>query len=456
MTKLKDLKKRLMMDPDFREEYARANEEYVLVEALVRARTTAKLTQSELARRLGTTQSSVARLEGGRVSPSFATLRRYAKATGTRLKVSFERDAELGNAPETEQPAQSLNVDRLATEEITSREVLLLDSSTFIQEAGLTSRGASALKHYLYHRGTKLVVPEVVAEECQRKLTAIAKKRTENVRDTLTWLGRFHGKVSGWTGPDDEASDERAKALAKAAHLQAVVLPETGPVRARAEARHRAERPPSHRSSELADCRIWEQCLQLLSRHDVVFVSADRDFCSRASSDELHPQLQAEAEAVGAGRTLTFHPKMESLLCDLKREVPTIQKDQILAFVYNAAAADVKELEANSGYRPKRVGHVRQTFLTTDQADVIEVRLEVEDKWENDEDGLVADFFLNASCRYRLTDQQLHDMTVSNLRLMALQPDGSVRAVKGSYVVAFPGALYLGETPIRPEPEVLG
>lgn len=89
MTKLKDLKRRLMEDPEFRDEYARADDEFKLVEALVRARMAAGLTQSELARRLGTTQSAIARLEGGRVSPSFATLRRYAEATGTRLVVGL-------------------------------------------------------------------------------------------------------------------------------------------------------------------------------------------------------------------------------------------------------------------------------------------------------------------------------------------------------------------------------
>lgn len=91
MTKLKDLKKQFMKDPEFREEYARVDDEYALVEALVCARMAAKLTQAELAQRLGTTQSAVARLEGGRVSPSFATLRRYAEATGTRLTVGLER-----------------------------------------------------------------------------------------------------------------------------------------------------------------------------------------------------------------------------------------------------------------------------------------------------------------------------------------------------------------------------
>ena len=38
MTRLKDLKKRLVKDPEFREEYARADKEFALIEALVRAR----------------------------------------------------------------------------------------------------------------------------------------------------------------------------------------------------------------------------------------------------------------------------------------------------------------------------------------------------------------------------------------------------------------------------------
>ena len=91
MAKLRELKKRFMEDPEFREAYAQADEEYALVEALVRARAAVKLTQADVARRLGTTQSAIARLEGGRVLPSFATLRRYAEATGSRLTVGLVR-----------------------------------------------------------------------------------------------------------------------------------------------------------------------------------------------------------------------------------------------------------------------------------------------------------------------------------------------------------------------------
>lgn len=91
MAKLKDLKERFIKDPAFREEYVRADEEYALVEAMVHARTAAKLTQAELAARIGTTQSAIARLEGGTFSPSVRTLRRYAEATGMRLTFGFER-----------------------------------------------------------------------------------------------------------------------------------------------------------------------------------------------------------------------------------------------------------------------------------------------------------------------------------------------------------------------------
>ena len=50
----KELKERFMKDPKFREEYGRVDEEYALIEALVRARAAGKLTQAELAQRLGT------------------------------------------------------------------------------------------------------------------------------------------------------------------------------------------------------------------------------------------------------------------------------------------------------------------------------------------------------------------------------------------------------------------
>ncbi len=78
-----------MQDAAFRAGYQEVRDEYSLIATMIRARASAGLTQEALAQRLGTTQSAIARLEGGRVSPSVETLRRYAAATGKRLRVEM-------------------------------------------------------------------------------------------------------------------------------------------------------------------------------------------------------------------------------------------------------------------------------------------------------------------------------------------------------------------------------
>ncbi len=89
MTKIADLKARWMNDPEFRAGYEAADAEFAVIEALINARKAANLSQAELAARIGTTQSAVARLESGMVEPRLGTLRKYAEATGTKLHVEL-------------------------------------------------------------------------------------------------------------------------------------------------------------------------------------------------------------------------------------------------------------------------------------------------------------------------------------------------------------------------------
>jgi transcriptional regulator with XRE-family HTH domain len=77
-------------DPAYREDYAALDEEFALAKSLIEARTDANISQEEIAKRMHTSQPAVARLEGGHGNPSINTLRRYAEATGTRLRIVFE------------------------------------------------------------------------------------------------------------------------------------------------------------------------------------------------------------------------------------------------------------------------------------------------------------------------------------------------------------------------------
>jgi len=85
-----DLHKKWMKDSKYRREYAALEEEFSLVGAMIEARTRAGLTQKQVAHRMKTTQAVIARLEGGGSKPSTRTLERYAQATGSRLKITFE------------------------------------------------------------------------------------------------------------------------------------------------------------------------------------------------------------------------------------------------------------------------------------------------------------------------------------------------------------------------------
>jgi len=95
MARIADMHKKWMKDPKYRRAYDALEQEFVLASAVIEARNRAGLTQEELARRMGTTQPVVARLESGRVRPSMRTLERLAEATGSRLLISFgARDAK--------------------------------------------------------------------------------------------------------------------------------------------------------------------------------------------------------------------------------------------------------------------------------------------------------------------------------------------------------------------------
>jgi ribosome-binding protein aMBF1 (putative translation factor) len=79
-------------DPKFVAAYDALEEEFALAGALIEARSRANMTQEEVAHAMGTTQAFVARLEGGHNMPSTRTLRKYAEATGTKLRISFLPD----------------------------------------------------------------------------------------------------------------------------------------------------------------------------------------------------------------------------------------------------------------------------------------------------------------------------------------------------------------------------
>ncbi len=90
MTDVNELFEEWMKDPEFIKEYEALEEEFSLASALISARSHADMTQQDVAEKMETSQSYIAKLEGGTVSPTMKALKRYAAATGSRLKIVLE------------------------------------------------------------------------------------------------------------------------------------------------------------------------------------------------------------------------------------------------------------------------------------------------------------------------------------------------------------------------------
>jgi transcriptional regulator with XRE-family HTH domain len=107
----KELKARALERADVKAEYDRLDEEFRFIDEFLKARAAAGVTQAEIAERIGTTQSAIARLESGqgKHSPSLATLQKYAHALGCRLEVRLVNEAALrkaeGRTPRSPRPA---------------------------------------------------------------------------------------------------------------------------------------------------------------------------------------------------------------------------------------------------------------------------------------------------------------------------------------------------------------
>jgi ribosome-binding protein aMBF1 (putative translation factor) len=90
MTTLKTLKRELLNDAKTRAAYDTLADEYAIARELIAARARAGLSQSEVAQRMGTTQSVVARLESGKRPPAMRTVERFAQAVGGHVVFRIE------------------------------------------------------------------------------------------------------------------------------------------------------------------------------------------------------------------------------------------------------------------------------------------------------------------------------------------------------------------------------
>ena len=83
-----ELRKEWTKDPEFKAEWHKLEDEFILAEVLIRARLDRNLTQAQLAEKTGMKQAAIARLESGESNPSYKTLSRVAKVLDKKVTLT--------------------------------------------------------------------------------------------------------------------------------------------------------------------------------------------------------------------------------------------------------------------------------------------------------------------------------------------------------------------------------
>jgi ribosome-binding protein aMBF1 (putative translation factor) len=85
-----DWLKEQLKDPEFRRHYEKERKALAIAYEIAKLRHRLGLSQKEMARRVGTTQQVISRLESGAYTGyTIKTLERIARATNTELSISF-------------------------------------------------------------------------------------------------------------------------------------------------------------------------------------------------------------------------------------------------------------------------------------------------------------------------------------------------------------------------------
>ena len=85
-----ELHKEWMKDPEFRREYEKLEPEFQIASQIIGARIKQKMSQEELAKRAGTGQAVISRLEGMNAKPSISLLLRIARALNTKINITVQ------------------------------------------------------------------------------------------------------------------------------------------------------------------------------------------------------------------------------------------------------------------------------------------------------------------------------------------------------------------------------
>lgn len=247
---------------------------------------------------------------------------------------------------------------------------IVLDSNIWFSELGLSSAKGAALQFYTIQRNATLAVPEVIKREVEintrKSLKEYCDDITKNHRQLLSIFGRLKEVVL----PTDEEIEQCVNDLFGKVSAEVEHIPFCLESANQSLTKVLTGSPPSGpKNQQFKDGVIWADCMDLLDKDDVVFVTSDSAFYQdRKSEKGLVANLKEEASA--RSHNFRIFPSLLDLLEKIK-EPAKIDKQKLVEQFCEKTKKSYTSLLQRTAFEIDSEPDVTVSFFVTEKADLL-------------------------------------------------------------------------------------
>jgi len=303
--------------------------------------------------------------------------------------------------------------------------IVVLDTSVWLGELGLNSSLGAAVRFFLQQRSAQLALPEVVRLEVERnfreKLTKLALTIQQNHRQLLAVFGRLKEVVL----PDEREIEAKVAEIFSGVGVELVPVPLSLESARSSFLKTIDKLPPSDRDQQFKDGVLWADCLGLLRRDEVRFVTSDTAFFQRRKYEEGLARNLAD-EAAGLPHTIRVFHSLSELLADLRTEVSIDDNLLVRSFLDHNRKLIDQMLERHR-FRLEDRSMVRKSLYATEDSSVLYVKFSIDVPCADisDQGRKDAVLHLEGDGSYNIGTRAYADMHISKQELDFFLADGT-------------------------------
>jgi len=312
---------------------------------------------------------------------------------------------------------------------------IIFDSNIWISELGLNSAKGSATKFFVKKKGATVVVPEVIRLETERTLKNDLINYISEIDKNYKQLLTIFGELKEIVLPCENDINEKVSTIFKGSQLNIVDIPFSLESARSSFLKIIDKQPPnSEKNQQFKDGVIWADCMRLLEKEDVYFVTSDKAFYkNREYNEGLAGSLACEA-AEYPYKIRLFKDILE-LIQEIKTDVKLDNIKLVDTFV-ESNRTSIDGILSRTSFAIIGKPHVNTNIYVTEDPNKLYVEYEIIYECEDltSENRLDARLTLKGNCSYLSNEKEFTAIRNDEYELVFKVPEGEDKSIRTHFV----------------------